>query len=431
MANCPAIIISAPASGQGKTTLTAALAHYHTQRGKKVQVFKIGPDFLDPKILQIASQQPVYNLDLFMLGTEQCRQLLYDAATQSDLILIEGVMGLYDGNPSTAHCAIEWQIPVLINIDGAAMAQTFGAIALGLSTFKDITLCGVIANNVNNAYHANLLKNSLPSQLIWWGNIPHLPHQTIPERHLGLSQPHDVPDLLKKIQHLATALPPEATGIPEPSLFNAPSITTLPSLLTSCVIAVAQDEAFSFIYQANIDTLQAMGAKLEFFSPIHDSALPQCTALWLPGGYPEQYLNLLSQNNSMKTSIREHINAQKPTLAECGGMIYLTEFLQNKTENTPLLGILPAHCTLQSKLAAIGHQIALLPQGDIKGHTFHYSTMHTKLIQETQAQSPDGRLGEYIYHVNSLWASYMHFYFASNPLVTASFFLSEPPCLSR
>ena len=431
MVFCPAIIISAPASGQGKTTLTAALAHHHTQRGIKVQVFKIGPDFLDPKILCLASQQAVYNLDLFMLGTEQCCQLLYDAASQSDLILIEGVMGLYDGNPSTADCAIEWQIPVLITIDGSAMAQTYGALALGLSTFKNIPLCGVIANKVNSAYHAALLKNSLPAHLTWWGNIPNQPQQTIPERHLGLSQPHDIPDLFNKLQHLAAALPTDATNIPALASFRAPSITPPPLLLTSCIIAIAQDEAFSFIYQANIDTLKEMGAELVFFSPIHDAVLPQCTALWLPGGYPEQYLAPLSQNHSMKSSILKHINAQKPTLAECGGMLYLTQSLQNKTEKTTLLGILPAHCTLQSKLAAIGHQIASLPLGDIKGHTFHYSTMNTELIPQTQAHSPDGRLGEYIYHIGSVWASYMHFYFASNPVVVASFFSPEPTCLSR
>ncbi len=149
MRRCPALFISAPASGQGKTTVTAALARYHRNHGRKVRIFKSGPDFLDPMILQQASGEPVYQLDLWMGGEEHCRQLLYDAAGEADLILIEGVMGLFDGESCSADIAIKFGIPVLAVIDGSAMVQTFGAIAHGLATYRsELLFAGVIANRV-------------------------------------------------------------------------------------------------------------------------------------------------------------------------------------------------------------------------------------------------------------------------------------------
>ncbi|MDP2266538.1 MAG: cobyrinate a,c-diamide synthase, partial [Thiobacillus sp.] len=153
--HCPALFVSAPASGQGKTTVTAALARRYRDRGLCVRVFKTGPDFLDPMILERASGNPVYQLDLWMGGAAHCRQLLYDAAGDADLILIEGVMGLFDGNPSSADLAREFGIPILAVIDASAMAQTFGAVAHGLATYRaGLPFAGVLANRVGSAAHA-------------------------------------------------------------------------------------------------------------------------------------------------------------------------------------------------------------------------------------------------------------------------------------
>src|SRR6202040_832074 len=155
---CPALFVSAPASNQGKTTVTAALARLHAEQGRVVRVFKTGPDFLDPMILERASGRPVYQLDLWMGGEAHCRGLLYDAASEADLILIEGVMGLFDGTPSSADLAQLFKIPVLAVIDGGAMAQTFGAIAFGLARYRnDIEIIGVVANHVAGERHYQML----------------------------------------------------------------------------------------------------------------------------------------------------------------------------------------------------------------------------------------------------------------------------------
>ncbi|HYM48429.1 MAG TPA: cobyrinate a,c-diamide synthase, partial [Burkholderiaceae bacterium] len=193
---CPALFISAPASGQGKTTITAALAIRERRRGRRVRVFKTGPDFIDPMILERASGNPVYQLDLWMGGENHCRNLLYDAAGHADLILIEGVMGLFDGQPSSADLAALFGIPVLAVIDASAMAQTFGAIAFGLARFRDdISVAGVIANRVGSEHHAEILGPSLPADLPMLGWLARDADFTLPERHLGLVQAREIADL--------------------------------------------------------------------------------------------------------------------------------------------------------------------------------------------------------------------------------------------
>ena len=160
--SCPAVLIAAPASGQGKTTVTAALARHHARQGRRVRVFKCGPDFLDPMILERASGAPVDSLDLWLVGEEECRRRLWQAAGEADLILIEGVMGLFDGSPSAADLARRFGVPVLAVIDGTAMAQTFAAIAHGLSSFqRDLPFAGVLANRVGSARHGEILRDSL------------------------------------------------------------------------------------------------------------------------------------------------------------------------------------------------------------------------------------------------------------------------------
>ena len=215
-AQTSAILISAPASGQGKTTVTAALARQAAREGKRVRVFKTGPDFIDPMILARAAGQPVYQLDLWMGGLAHCRNLLYQAATDADLILVEGVMGLHDGEPSSAELARRLNLPVLVVIDGSAMAQTFGALALGLKTYgAQLTLHGVIANRVAGARHAELLAASLTgpaTDIPFVGALCTDRAIELPDRHLGLLQAEEIADLDARLDRAAQAL-----GEPRPS----------------------------------------------------------------------------------------------------------------------------------------------------------------------------------------------------------------------
>lgn len=219
-AQCPALLVSAPASGQGKTLVTAALARRHRRAGRRVRVFKCGPDFLDPMILERASGAPVHQLDLFMVGEEECRRLLHEAAQDADVILVEGVMGLYDGDPSAADLAARFGLPVLAVLDGSAMAQTFGALVLGLARYRsDTRLLGVLANRVGSARHGEMLEESLPDGIAWLGALARDPDLAFPERHLGLLQADEIADLDARLDRAAASLPEAQTGCPKPSPF--------------------------------------------------------------------------------------------------------------------------------------------------------------------------------------------------------------------
>lgn len=408
--------------------MTAALACFHRQRGRRVRVFKTGPDFLDPMILERASGAPVYQLDLWMGGEDHCRELLYAAAGEADLILIEGVMGLFDGERSSADLATLFDISVLCVIDGSAMAQTFGAIAHGLATYRaNLRIAGVFANRVASERHYQMLAESLPPGMTAIGWLPNAPDIALPKRHLGLVQAGEINDLDARITQAAAALKGVNESLPRPVSFTPTTPSSCARLLSGLCIAVAYDSAFSFIYRANVDLLRALGAELTLFSPLIDQALPEADALYLPGGYPELYIDQLSANESMKTSIRAHHAAGKPIVAECGGMLYLLEALTDvEGRSAHMVGLLPGRATMQSKLANLGLHSVALPEGTVRGHTFHYSQLDSPLSPVASSEGVRaGRRGEAVYRVGRLHASYMHLYFPSNPQAVAKLFASR------
>src|ERR1700722_12351594 len=281
---CPALFVSAPASNQGKTTITAALARYHSAQGRRVRGFKTGPDFLDPMILERASGRPAYQRDLWMGGEEHCRTLLYDAACEADLILIEGVMGLFDGTPSSADLAQLLGVPVLAVIDAESMAQTFGAIAHGLASYRTgLPFYGVLANRVAGVRHGELLQQGMRPDLDYLGAVMRDAGIELPDRHLGLVQAEEVGDLEQRLVAAAGALQgTRVTELPPAVEFAAPgnavndhgsgaknhtgsasgaenSAAALRSPLTGVRIGIARDRAFSFLYPANLDLLRALG----------------------------------------------------------------------------------------------------------------------------------------------------------------------------
>ncbi len=422
--NCPALLIAAPASGQGKTTVTAALARLHTQAGRRVRVFKCGPDFLDPMILARASGQPVYQLDLWMVGEEQSRRLLWEAAGEADLILIEGVMGLFDGAPSAADLARRFGVPVLAVIDGSAMAQTFGALAHGLASFQtNLPFAGVLANRVGSVRHGEILRDSLPAPLRWYGALPRSAEVELPSRHLGLVQAEELADLDTRLDAAAEALAQSAdTELPLAVTFAAPRVAPVEPLLAGVRIGVARDAAFAFLYQANLDLLRALGAELLFFSPLRFTRLPAVDSLYLPGGYPELHLRGLSRNRPMAEAIRAHHAAGKPILAECGGMLYLLDGLTDSTGvREPMLGLLPGEARMRPRLTALALQEVALPEGRLRGHTFHHSELESPLEPLARGECPNyRRTAEAVYRQGRLTASYIHFHMPSDPVAAAA-----------
>jgi cobyrinic acid a,c-diamide synthase len=425
---CPALLVSAPASGQGKTTITAALARHHASQGRAVQVFKTGPDFLDPMILERASGRPVYQLDLWMGGEAHCRRLLHDAAGTADLILIEGVMGLYDGTPSSADLARLFGIPVLVVIDAGAMAQTFGAVAYGLAHYSPtLPFHGVLANCVAGPGHASLAQQGVPAGMRFVGGIPRDAAFELPDRHLGLVQAEEVADLEQRLSAAASALAAtELHDVPPEVELAAPEADThvLERPLAGVRIGVARDRAFSFIYPANLDVLRAMGAELTFFSPLAANDLPPVDSVYLPGGYPELHLERLSANRGLAGALQRHVESGKPAYAECGGMLYLLESMTDKEgKRAVLAGILPGHGTMHARLQSLGYHTAPLPGGKLRGHTFHHSTIETPLTAAAHTErAQSSAAGEAIYRHERLVATYFHGYFPSNPLAAAQLF---------
>ncbi len=414
MTTCNALLISAPASGQGKSFITAALARAWRNQGLRVQAFKCGPDFLDPMILEVATGRPVYNLDFTMCGESDAEAQLYRAAQDADLIIVEGVMGLYDGTPSSADIAVRFNLPVLLTIDASGMAQTFGALANGLLSHKpNLIPAGVLANKTGSAGHGKLLHESLPPHLNWFGALQKNAALSLPERHLGLFRAGEISDLEQKIEEAASAL---ASDLPRPPsvTFSLPTRLPPPKLLGGKVIAIARDEAFCFIYQANLDCLQDMGASLRFFSPLDDHILPEADVYWLPGGYPELHLNKISTNLAMKNALQAAFDANKSILAECGGMMALSTSLNDE----PCFDLLSGVSKIEDRLQGLGSLKVTLLNDEMGAHTFHYGSFTTELPPIATAKTRFGKV-ENIYQHGSIIASFLHFYFASNPTLAA------------
>lgn len=425
--HCPALLVSAPASGQGKTSVTAALARWHSREGRRVRVFKTGPDFLDPMVLERASGAPVQQLDLWMCGEDDVRARLYQAADEADLILIEGVMGLFDGTPSSADLAERLGLPVLAVIDGSAMAQTFGALATGLARYRDgLKVHGVAANRVGSAYHVKLLAESLPPDLHWLGALPRDTAMALPERHLGLVAAGELADIDARLDALADAWALHAsTELPPTVEFAPASLLPVEPLLAGKRIAIARDAAFCFLYPANLDLLRAAGAELLWFSPLAGDPLPDCDAVWLPGGYPELHLDVLSRQHDLHAALHAHRDAGKPLLAECGGLLFVLDALADIEGNErPMAGLLQGRAAMQKRLAGLGMQEIVLPEGTLRGHTFHHANAEIVANPIARASNPNKGPGQAaVYRDRRMTASFMHFYFPSAPEAALKLFL--------
>jgi cobyrinic acid a,c-diamide synthase len=416
------VLVAACASGQGKTTVTAALARRFVREGLCLRVFKCGPDFIDPQLLERACGSKVHTLDLWMVGAEHCRRRLAQAACEADIVLIEGVMGLYDGNPSAADLARAFDIPVLAVIDASAMAQTAGAVALGLRDYGPVQLAGVVANRVAGEGHARMVAQSLRDIPL----LASLPGQarSLPERHLGLVLPDEVRDVDAILDDLAGALQldREAWDALAPRLPAPVPVEPIPALLAGKTVAVARDAAFCFLYPANVEVLDGLGARVRYFSPLADEPVPDgADAVYLPGGYPELHADALARAARWQASIRATHAAGTPILAECGGMMAVTEGLTDKDGRTwPMAGLLPGRVAMQTRLAGLGPQGLQTAAGELRGHVFHYSHFETPLVPSAHtARYPAGDPGEAVYRDGALTASYFHAYFASNPAAAA------------
>jgi cobyrinic acid a,c-diamide synthase len=434
-------LIAGTQSGCGKTTATLALMQHLKAAGKAVAPFKSGPDFLDPMWHKVACGRTSYNMDTRMVGAEESKRLLHEKATDADIAIIEGVMGLFDGLKgvggvgSSAHLAKVLDVPVLLVVSAKGMSGSLVALVEGFvarANSMDVCIAGVIANHVGSENHANILRellvdNDLPPLLAWLNKDA----PTLPERHLGLKMPceldlPDFSDCLHVKQEFTTA--PARGGLlasgnssqTQSARRFAEKNNQISQLLCDKKIAVAKDAAFCFIYPANIEWLQSQGAEVAYFSPLAGEEVPQnADVMWLPGGYPELHLLALEQSTSW-ASVCNFIESDKPVLAECGGMMILGQSITDKTgETAQMANILPCSFSMQDKLAGLGYRAE---ESGVTGHEFHHSKRES--LENLQPCFEVNRGDTGIRH-KKLRASYIHWYFSSQPDVMAAWLGAE------
>jgi cobyrinic acid a,c-diamide synthase len=444
------LLIAGTASGVGKTTVTLSLIAALRRRGLTIQPFKGGPDFLDTGHLTRISGRTARNIDTWMMSADANLDVVVEAAQDADGILVEGMMGLFDGKSgdceagSSAEIAKLLKLPVVLVLDASKSARSLAAVVLGFEMFDpDLPLAGVILNRVAGESHYRLLESAIlvscRTPILGW--LPREASVSIPERHLGLHtaeeaiargttapQQEAFANLAEKHLDLERILSLEC-GLDLEGSFHAPTIRK-----GSVRIGVARDLAFSFYYEDNLDLLRDQGAEIVCFSPLNGAKLPpELDALYLGGGYPELHAALLSANASMLQSIRTFIAMGKPVYAECGGMIFLAKQLTTADGIAhEMVGALPFVIEMTPRLMQFGYVTVELtgdtllgPAGTIvRGHSFHHSRITHQAQVRTNysvSYSLSGKLEQEGYSVGNVLGSYIHLHFRAAPAIAEHF----------
>lgn len=432
------IMISAMQSGGGKTTLTCALLALLKKRGMAAEAFKCGPDYIDPMFHSRVLGVPSRNLDLFLQGETGVLKTLGGA--RGEIAVIEGAMGLYDGvggtdTASAYALAALTKTPVILAVMPRGSSLTLAAQIKGVSQFRrDSRVSGIVLTNCRTMLYEHL-KPVIEREtgLKVFGCLPPMPELEIPSRHLGLLTAGEIDDLTARFDAAAEALSRFVDV--EALLALASTSESLPAPDTKPAdarvkIALARDEAFCFYYEDSLDALRAAGAELIEFSPLRDERLPECDGLYLGGGYPELYAKRLSENASMRQSVAAAVRAGMPTVAECGGFLYLGAALESDSGAAyPMAGVLPGVGQKTERLQNFGYteleaerDSLLFRAGErVHAHEFHYwkSTENGKDL--TAVKPVSGRERHCGYVNESLYAAFPHLHFGGEAPLAARF----------
>lgn len=439
----PALMVAAPASGSGKTSLALGLMAAFRRRGMRVAPFKVGPDYIDPGHHESLCGRPSHNLDGWMCGQQQVRNIFAAAGAEADIALIEGVMGLFDGisgkseEGSSAEIAKWLGVPVLLVVDARSQARSIAALVKGFNDFDPgLRIVGVIANRVGSERHRQLLQEALettPGLPPLLGCLPRCENVALPERHLGLVTADDHAAEADFATQLAdwveahldldrlTALAASTVA----SSAAEPPVDRKDKRMCKVRIGVARDRAFCFYYPQNLQLLERAGAELVPFSPLEDQSLPTgLNGLYLGGGYPELYAEQLAANRGLLEQIRDLAEAELPIYAECGGFMALCRSLDGHL----MAGLFPLEVRMLDRRKALGYRsVELLdetllgPAGTwARGHEFHYSEVadDETLPRCYKVGRRDGEpLGVEGYRYRNVIGSYVHLHFGSNPVL--------------
>ncbi|MDK2565013.1 cobyrinate a,c-diamide synthase [Romboutsia sedimentorum] len=438
------ILIAGTNSGVGKTTISLGIMQALTKRNMKVQPYKVGPDYIDPSYHTFITNRYSRNLDSYMLDDEKIKYVFNKSSQDADISIVEGVMGLFDGigidldNCTSSHTSKILKAPVILVINGKAMAASSAAMVLGYKQIdKDVDIKGVIVNNVKTKTHYEIIKQSIETycDVEVLGYFPPNDEFSLDSRHLGLVPSVEIDCLKTKFDNLADEIEKyiDIDRILEISQTEEveSNFNLLPFIkenkLENKTIAIAYDKAFNFYYRENIELLQELGLNIKYFSPLEDKEVANCDYIYIGGGFPEIFAQELEINESMRQSIKKAHENNIPIYAECGGLMYLGEKLvdqENKECN--MVGIFKGYSEMTSSLKRFGYcygiskvETILSKKGEmIKGHEFHHSVFQTKEeCAYTMRKERDKKIvdeWEGGYSKNNTLATYLHTHFYNN-----------------
>ncbi|KGF12741.1 cobyrinic acid a,c-diamide synthase [Peptostreptococcus sp. MV1] len=442
------IVIAGTGSGVGKTTISLGIMKALVNRGKSVQPFKVGPDYIDPSYHKYVTGRPSRNLDSYMLDEDQVKYVYSQASKSTDISIIEGVMGLYDGlgidinKHSTSQIAKTLKAPLILVLDAKAMGASAAAMVLGYKQLdKNVDIVGVIANNVRTKRHYEIVKASIEKycSLEVLGYLPPDDEISLESRQLGLVPSQEMENLDKKIDRIGQLVEEYVDVDRIIELSESEAVTSsfelsmfvedpdVLDLARDKRMAVAYDKAFNFYYPSNIELLKSIGVQLKFFSPLEDESVPDADIIYIGGGFPEVFAGQLEANKSMRESLYRAYEANKPIYAECGGLMYLGEDLLDLEGNSfQMVGAIKGHSKMEKSLKRFGYCQATAKEDNliayrgqqICGHEFHHSSFHSDLdtafdIEKiVNGQVIDRWEGGY-FSKNTL-ASYLHIHFYNN-----------------
>ena len=455
------LVVAGTHSGCGKTTIALGLMAALKRRGMNVAPFKVGPDFIDPGFHKQICDHSSRNLDGWMLSKEYNKEVFYKNSYSCDVAIVEGVMGLFDGYDgrseagSTAEMAKWLSLPVLLIVDARSMSRSAAAMVYGFENFdRELKWAGVVLNRLGSNRHLQFIREAFEDHvdIPLLGGLIREDWLNLPERHLGLVTQDENPLQPEYIDRLADLIENSLNlnmlldNLPEPDVRK---VSRKPELHNKYPvrIGVARDEAFCFYYQDNFDLLKQYGAELVFFSPLQDRSLPQnIDGLYLGGGYPELFLETLSENRELIEEIKKLGNNGFPIYAECGGFMYLTEGIEDKKLCFyPMAGIFPVKIMMLNRLKALGYREVTLkasnllgkPGEKIRGHEFHYSEIKKitgkidPVVEDNRvnlvyqlSDRPGLKIREEGYMKKNVLGSYVHLHFGSNPQIAENFVMA-------
>ena len=433
----PRLMFCAPASGGGKTTVTCAVLRALLRRGLRPMACKSGPDYIDPMFHSRVLGAQSCNLDLFFFDHATAKSLLARSAAQADVTVLEGAMGYYDGiamgaDASAYALAAATQTPAVLVVDGRGRALSAAAEVRGFQSFRQPSgIAGVILNRTSPMLYPRLSETiTRETGLPVFGFLPVMADCALESRHLGLVTAAEISDLQQKLDRMAQQAEKTvdldgllALARTAPELGKRPN--SLPAVPGRPRIAVARDKAFCFYYEASLQVLRDLGAELVEFSPLKDETLPQqIQGLYLGGGYPELYARELAENETMRRSIHDAVTGGMPTVAECGGFLYLHRTLRDEAGTPwPMAGVLDAEGYPTGKLSRFGYvtltaqtNSLLFRRGEtMPAHEFHYWDSTAPGADFTAQKPQSDRSWMAGVATESLYAGFPHFHFAAKP----------------